>query len=199
MKPLILAIFFLSLLGPPARGELVVAESLDWLVVANPDLAVARVVRVESPGENGAQVTAHFRRSRTLRGNPPLEAACTMLVSKSARPGEPQVRPEPGEEYLLVLRGKEIHQAINLTHPVQTGPGVALTTDFKVLSSGADILQAVAARLEKLPTRPPEAQDVNYSTPERGFRRLPVPPNTPAYRVLYSGSGCFLVVPDDSP
>ncbi len=209
----------------PARAEIVVGESLDWLVVSRPHVAVMRVVEVvESPVKGGATWTTRtvrLERVGVMKGEPPETATFERHVSVGAAPGRGAPRvfaPKENGEMLVFFRVEEggreagevrVDQAIDLERPATGGlTDVAFTTDFAILDDGDTIVKTAEARLAlieaaaakaKRDGEPPaeRARPANFFAAQRGFIRFEIPYDTAAYRALWSGSSCYLVVPAD--
>ena len=188
-------------LAAPARAEVTVGESLDWLVLSRPHVAVAEVVHVtdEGPDRQGyTQRIARLRRAEVLKGEPPEQASRKEHVGKPGEAGGPA----KGAAFLLFFDDqKQISYAINLDSPTTRWQGAAFTTDFRVLGDRAAIMAVVNKRLKQLkddpPKEKPQAEAPNVFTPQGQFLRLDVPHGTPAYQALFAGSSCFLIVPAD--
>jgi hypothetical protein len=91
------------------------------------------------------------------------------------------------------------HGVIDLERPDTS----AINADFEVLKKSEDILKCIKERLKVLKSQPQECRhtrfdmDVSVFARQDGFIRLEVPRRTEAYRALYSGSACYLIVPPD--
>lgn len=197
-------------LAGSARAEIMVGESLDWLTIARPHIAIVEVTATDPENKTEAKYTAlaiKTRLKKVLKGQPPQSAEFVRVWQMSARPGEQDsARPENGTEYLVFFdeQGK-VTNAMNLVSPSRnrsTGADprdVALSTRFGILETREAILQTVERRLDQLKRYPPRAAPVqnaaNVFTPEHGFKRAEVPANTPAWKVLCGGSRCYLVIP----
>ena len=130
----------------PARAEINVGESVDWLVLARPHIAIAEVISTDPHNKTEAKwtdLTINIRLKKRLKGQPPQSAEFVRLWQMSARPGEEDNgRPENGTEYLVFFDelGK-ITNAMNLTLPShKRGVGaddrdVALSTNFDILNT----------------------------------------------------------------
>jgi len=206
------AILMLMTIGlvAPVHAEVMVGESLDWLTIARPHIAIVEVTATDPENKTEAKymaLTIKTRRRKVLKGQPPGSAEFVREWQMSARPGEEDsARPENGIEYLVFFdeQGK-VTNAMNLVFPSQNkGIGadprdVALSTGFDILKTREAILQTVELRLDRLKRNPPQAGPVqnaaNLFTPEQGFKRAEVPANTPAWKVLWRGSPCYLVIP----
>jgi hypothetical protein len=138
-----------------------------------------------------------LRIEKTLKGKPPEKATWLPFV-----PADTQVLkhgqgknapPSVGAEFLLFFSDKEeLNYAIDLSFPTQIY-NLAYTQDFSVLLTKQAILDAVSDRLARLEK---EHGEKGKDREWKGMS-LPVPEGTEAYRSLYSGSACFLIVPED--
>lgn len=190
----------LTLLAPvPLFAEINVGESLDWLTVSRPHIAVAEIVSVQDDRKPQALWMARrfeTRLKETLKGKPPATATFTWHVPIETG------APAQGTEFLLFFNDDStVGYAINLASPDITGQGVAFATHFNVLRTKETILDAVRQRLARLGRQgiatAHTANAANVFTPQRGFLQLEVPFETPAHQALFAGSACYLVVPAD--
>ncbi len=168
-----------------ARAEIMVADSLEWLVVSSPSVAVVRVegaVQEKRDDVGYVQTTLKLALVKALKGEPPPMTTYAILVLASARPGELNFQPQEGEELLAFWRGQSVRRILSLKHPPRRGEGAAYTTDFKLLRSREEILAAVQPWLTK---------------PSVKSRKVEVPTGSGAFQGLYSGSTCYLIVPND--
>ncbi|GEM_PF-7114698 len=114
----------------------------------------------------------------------------TSEVLKGAPPEVPGIAGAQGSGELALLyffdADSKITATINLSTPGQ-GPGEpAFTPDFQVLATSREILDRVRARLERM--KKEEVKECHcFECPEE----------SPAFKSLWSGSACFLLVPAD--
>jgi len=190
MKPLGKAIRLGSLIffagRACAHAEIVVGDSLDWLVVSHDHVATTKVIRIEVPIPTSSawmERTIVVQRETSLKGTPPEHSQFSRRVA------EREAQLPIGTEFLVFFKDTtQIDYAINLSSPPAKGwHEVALSMDFNVLKTKKVIIDTVQARLAKLEHERPS-----------GFLRLAVPTDKPAYMALWSGSACFLNVPADS-
>ncbi|GMU56539.1 MAG: hypothetical protein AMXMBFR33_56850 [Candidatus Xenobia bacterium] len=168
-----------------ARAEIMVADSLEWLVVSSPTVAVMRVegaVRENRDDVGYIQTTLKLGLVKALKGQPPPTTTYGILVLDSARPGELNSQPQEGEDLLAFWRGHSVRRVLSLKHPPSRGEQAAYTSSFKLLRSREEILAAVQPWLTR---------------PALKSRKVEVPTGSGAFQGLYSGSTCYLIVPDE--
>ncbi|MBI4613765.1 MAG: hypothetical protein HY720_09160 [Planctomycetes bacterium] len=194
----------------PAVAEINVGESIDWLVVSRKHAAIGSVAGVSedvAPGALWLDRTVELEVKETLRGEPPGRASFAWHVPSSTSGkahGEVEMSPPAiGAEFLLFF-GDEgaVEYAVDLAFPSNMMHGVVFSTDFGVLLTRDEILDAVQKRIERLAKEPPLVEPAgpdrrSFFEPPRGFLRLEVPEDSPAFRALWSGSACYLIVPAD--
>lgn len=170
--------------APVARAEINVGQSLDWLVVSRSAVVIAAGGRVE----------------KVLKGSPPEGMF------------EPGLPPADAKRSLVFVNAKgKVDYRIDLDRPATSGLAcIAFTTDFEILKTGDAVIARTHARLTKMqaaaqaakaegkePPAPPEGA-ANVFAQQRGFLRLEVPPDAPAFSALWAGSSCYLIVPADA-
>lgn len=210
-SPHVIALAFLTLLLPaapaaPAAAEITVGESLDWLVLSRPHVAVAAVagsdVEVDA-GDGWAYLTIRYRVKQAVKGEPPAESS---LRRPAGAPKDAEAirqgAPGEGAEFLLFFDDqKRINYAINLDRPGDRWHTAAFATDFRVLKDRKAIMAVVEKRVAQLKVDPPKeplpANAANIFTPPDRFLRLDVPFDTPAHAALFAGSSAYLIVPAD--
>lgn len=186
-----------------AHAELMVGESLEW-IVADSDLIVkGTIVKVESfnDEQQTAWEEATVQVNETIKGTP--ANALTFLVRCVGITEKPSKWHQEGVELLLFLVESGRYESldpdygkadsalrlwgadssfIRLNNEPQAG---LFTMDFNVVKERNDILKAVhSAALYRPANRPLE-------------HRVEVPFDSEVYQTLYSGSGVQLVVPAD--
>ena len=86
-----------------------------------------------------------------------------------------------------------LEEVINLTKPIcGCELRAALEPDFSVLTDRTAIEKVVKDRIATKPLTPTPWGDY----PDDRFR-LEIPRGTAAYRAVFGGSSCYLIVPDD--
>ena len=163
----------LLLLVSAARAEIMVGESLEWLVDSSPQIGLYTVLGVKR-SDPAARASVRLSRQQNLRGGPPVSLDYRLFLP-------PEAQPSRGEPLMVFLQEGTIHRVFRLDHPVVRGEAAALTSDFQVLKTGTAIREAVRRRLK---------------TPRSNrCQRVEVPWGTPAAEALYSGSSCYLLLP----
>lgn len=188
----ILLYFVISL---TLRAEISVGASLEWLADTSASVGIYQVT--ESRHESDSAFQLFFRLDEKLKGAPPQSATSPYWVRlpKGAQP--PSV--STGERFLIFLKhdkkdAPRVAHLINLSKP-QTGgmDSVAINCKFEVLTDQSKILEVVKERIKTHPTATPTKLG---EYPASKFD-VEVPFDTPAHQVLYSGSTCYLFVPED--
>ncbi|MBI3271653.1 MAG: hypothetical protein HYZ53_21865 [Planctomycetes bacterium] len=177
------------------EAEINVAESLDWLAASRPAIALGEVLANEgeaAPKALWLNRTTSVAVKRPLFGEPAARATFTRHVPIESP------APKPGAEFLLFFATDgTVDCAIELAAPPEAGHGVAYAKDFRILRTREEILRLVEERVarRKAPKEgagaPPEAG------PPRSLR-LETPEASEAFRSLFSGSACYLIVPADA-
>ena len=194
-----------------ARAEVNVGDSVEWLSTAAARVVVGKVVSLRAAvpgaeGKNRGLTLLTVQVAETIRGAPAAERLC-VGVRDVAVPEYEQHRRDGTE--LLFFLGTSI-QATSFegrvcNHwPLRGGdarpyvvplarPGTRMLAagTFKVLKQRAEILALSRDTVRRLTAaaRNPKAK------PPRRFL-VEVPPDSEVYKVLYSGSACYLHVPD---
>jgi hypothetical protein len=152
LKRLLIVVLLLT----AVRAEVMVAQSLDWLVCSCPTVAEATIGEVQ-------------QNVFTLE----LKNGGALQYKSFVPPGS------RGDAVLVFARGDLIVDVINLKNPPTRGETAAYTKDFRVLETGPAILEYV----RKVKRRGTESKKVE------------VPTGSEAFKALYSGSTCYLIVP----
>lgn len=182
----LLALLPLLLLARTAHAEIAIGESLDWLAIEHPDIAVMRAVKVDRPDDRTAVAT--LARVEALKGAPPAQLRDDRAFEV-----------EKGDRVLVFLDGKSLAHAIDLDHPSKIGDDGSFTTDFELVTDGDRILEIVRSRIRRHEPAPSaDARHASVFSAETGFLRLEVPVDSTAFTALYGGSTCYLIVPADA-
>jgi len=187
----LLCILLVSL--PAILGEVIVGESLEWLIESSSGIAVYRVSALKTvekrPTRDRVKVEAAVE--TRLSGTAPERVTFEVVERPGAGPAR---RTEKNDEFLVFFRAGDAERLdesplypINLSSPPVSGfLRIAITGSFEVLDTKEKILNFVRARL---------------TIKERGERpkrvMVDVPVSSPAFRALWHGSSCSLVVPAD--
>lgn len=188
-------IFLYFVFALTLRAEIIVGTSLEWLADSSTSIGIYQVA--ESRKESDTNFQLSFRLNEKLKGEPPQAAASSYWIR--APKGEPAPGVSSGDRFLIFLKPDEknsLHVAtlINLSKPQINGmDSVAINSKFEVLTDPAKILATVRERIKSHPAaKPTKWQEY----PNSRFD-VEVPHNSPAFSVLWGGSTCYLVVPDD--
>jgi hypothetical protein len=198
MRTLVASLLFCCLSGV-THASLIVERSVQWLCDFSDAMGVYNVVAdsVVTSNQNGRQRwTYSLQLSESLKGKPPKESKADFSVQGSAATTGDSIR--GGDQVLVSFQTQQsyappiLHQ-INLTRPWHAGAGyVAVTAQFNVLLDGQRIRELVLARLGKSSgSLPPGGSGQRQGT------GVEVPPDTQAWKALWAGSACHLLVPDD--
>lgn len=183
--------------GIPARAEIMCGITLEWLADTCPYVGTYSA-RTVSRDADYHQLRVSATLVESLRGKPPQEFSFDYptfdAAVKSGRTAS------IGNKFLIFLQDadtqpKEVRweHIISLTDPATRGYAhVALRPDFTLLTDGDQILQVVRERIAKHAVTPTLWRE--YPSDRI---RLEIPSDTPAYRAIFSGSSCYLIVPDD--
>ncbi|MDH3585041.1 MAG: hypothetical protein OER86_12585, partial [Phycisphaerae bacterium] len=186
------ALLGLILMGLPAiaRGELLVAPSLQWLADHCVDSGVY-VVTAMNKAKQGSGTELTLALKTRLRGNPVARAHQYYYRLRLSDPKRPLVK--AGDEFLLCFQHystgeKRAIQTINLDHPQAAGYAlIAATCNLELLTKKADILKVFQARLRSHPKADP-VEISDYSKDNR----FELGSHTPLYAAVYGGSTCYL-------
>ena len=203
MHRLLLLLIFLLLWSQSVHAELMVGESLEW-IVADSDLIVrGKIAKVEpfNDEQQTAWEEATVQVNETIKGT--TTEPLTFLVRCVGITEKPSQWQREGVELLLFLVKSKRYDSLDPDYgktdfalrlwgadcsfiPLNNNPQAGLfTMDFNVIKERDDILKAVrSAALYRPADRPTE-------------HRVEVPFESEVYQTLYSGSGVQLVVPAD--
>jgi len=178
-----------------ARAELMVGASLEWLADTSADVGVFQVTKSHQKTDSEFELT--FRLQKALKGNAPQVATSSYWVRLPKGSDLPTV--DPDDCFLLFFKPNDqdfLHVAhlINLS-TVQNGgmESVAINSKFETLTEEAQILKVVKQRINAFP----KATTTKWQEyPDSRFD-VEVPTDSPAFKVLFGGSTCYLLVPDD--
>lgn len=190
MKKIVLALLLVSSI---AKAEINIGLSIDWMcakadVIVKAVITDVRVYRSARPLECGANVLQVIKGKSSPEGinfnadnfpnlNYHVEGDTMILFLKidtSAVGGFSLCTHE-----LVVGNDPYMYSAIDVNHNSQ----VVLTADFQALTSGADILAYVKKAVPLYPPGKYLASNVD------------IPADTGAYKHLWSGSACWLIIP----
>jgi hypothetical protein len=202
MRNIIIATI-LSAIPSIARAEIMVGESIEWMIADSDRVVVGKIVAVKQVGRLEA-VTIEV--DKTLRGK--HEPKVTFLVPNNggnAAQGWPKAGVPmlfalvergnvknsdglPQEPALVLRRGASEHAAVFLGKPKEQRPGTSevFTRDFKHLTGADEIVKYVDAYARTLPADWKKKQIV-----------LHVPGNSRVFQKLWAGSSVLLTVPLD--
>jgi hypothetical protein len=198
MKTLVATVLVCCLAGS-TEASLIIERSVEWLCDFSDAMGMYSVASnsVVATNQNGRQRwTYTLQLSEPLKGNPPKECKSEFSTHGSAATNGDSI--QGGDQVLVSFQTQQsssptiLHQ-INLARPWHAGAGyVAVTAQFSVLLDGKQITELVRARLKKQSGRLPPATN----GPHHGSH-VEVPPDTQAWKALWAGSVCSLLVPDD--
>ena len=158
-------------------SEMVAAESIDWLTVSSPQIALAVLTELHAAAEPHAATTLTLRISQTLKGHPPAGATVKL---DGAFDGS------VGDEFVAFFDAARAERVlISLTRVAEAGTTLALSSTFAVLRTRREILDAVTRRMRR------EAPAAPASL------RLEIPAQSDARALLAGDGSAYLVVPAD--
>lgn len=174
----------------PAQAEIVVTRSLEWLCDNSDAVGIYKIVEnsLKTTNKNNRQrYTYTLQLSESLKGNPAKQCNAEFSVyGRAAKTTGDTVR--KADEILVCFQTKKpyapaiIHQ-INLSKPWHAGANfVAVDAKFNMMKKRNEIMTLVRSRLKH-----PQSKSV----------QLAIPPDSEAWKALWSGSSCFLLVPED--
>ena len=197
-----ISVSLLAINASLVSAETIVAPSLEWLADYS---AASGTYRVRAVNRLSQGYKIELQQEAKLRGNPPSRFTASYYAwRKSIRSGPSAGSPtrralvDQGDKFLICFerRSKDSLQArqlINLTYPQRNGPAfTAITSRGKLLTDGPSILRSFQQRLRQRPAGEPATLSLNSPG-----RRMELEVGNAAFRALYSGSACYLLVPDD--
>jgi hypothetical protein len=177
------------------RAEIRVGASLEWLADTSGGVGIYQAT--ESREESDSAFQLSFQLDEALKGEPPQLVASSYWVRFAKGPQPPSV--SVGDRFLIFLKPDDqnsprVAHLINLSTTQAGGTdSVAINSKFEVLTLPPQILATVRGRIKSHPTAKPTKW---REYPDSRFD-VEVPPEAPAYNVLFSGSLCYLLVPED--
>jgi hypothetical protein len=183
---------FLLGLGP---NEINIANSLDWLYYHSGTVATVEINSVKEESfalaDYESSITMDATIQEVYKGNEPTSKQI-IIYSRLSYIGVDAWKNMLGKQVLVFLKDvicerqcvytiwDDDRGMINLTAPGEK----ALTGDFRVLKSAAEIFKYGHTCMQRLKNK----------TAKPAY--LEVPKDTDAHAVLYSGSSCYIMVPD---
>ncbi len=204
LAAVVLALLLYPVLG---RAEIMVGESLEWLVDSSDAIGVYKAVGVE-PGKKGkswAYSRVRGQLARKLKGNAPKKVSFR-YYAQGTKDSPPKKLGKADKFLVFFPRAKKEDKEVKTRYTIcLSAPNVrgfrsiAFTKDFRVLKREEDILKVVGRRvkLKKSPGLASPEKAANVFTPPSGFLRVEIPYDKEAFRALWAGSVCYLVVPAD--
>lgn len=194
MKSVVLAFCYFAF-NLALQAEIMVGASLEWLADTSPGIGVYQVTRKNRESASAFQLS--FRLEKTLKGTPPESTDSAYWVRPEK--GSPEAIIGDGNRFLIFFKLDEknlprVAHLINLSTPQRGGmESVAVNSKFEVLTDPAKILALVQGRIESHPKAVPTGWQ---EYPDSRFD-VEVPTGSPAHAVLWSGSTCYLLLPED--
>jgi hypothetical protein len=177
------------------QAEIMVGASLEWLADTSPGIGVYEVTRQNRESASAFQLS--FRLEKTLKGTPPENSGSPYWVRSSKESSETNIA--NGNRFLLFFKLDEkdtlrVAHLINLSTPQLGGmESTAINSRFEVITDPAKILAVVQERIKShpkaLPTKWHEYPDSRFD--------VEVPTGSAAHAVLWGGSTCYLLLPQD--
>ncbi|MEK7953798.1 hypothetical protein [Luteolibacter soli] len=194
MKSTLSAILYL-LVTLTLRSEVMVGPSLEWLADTSASVGIYRVTQTRKESDSSFQLS--FSLDESLKATPPQSASSPYWLGLPKDPQPSSVAEE--DRFLIFFKSDEKDEAriahlINLSTPKSRSlMSVAINCKFEVLAEQAAILAVVRGRIKSRPT-----------TTSTKWREYPasrfdveVPKASPAFIVLWYGSDCYLLLPED--
>ena len=177
------------------RAETMVGASLEWLTDTSTAVGVFEVTKSHNKTDSEFELT--FRLHKSIKGNVPQVTESTYWVRIPKDTRLPKV--DERDRFLVFLKPDEkaslrVSHLINLTKSQNGGiDSLAITSKFKILSDEAEILKLVEQRFKAFP----KATTTKWREYPNSRFDVEVPTGSPAFRALFAGSTCYLLVPDD--
>ena len=197
MKLKLFFIIFL-LLSSPAEAENIVVSSLEWLTDTSSAVGIYTVntCKIKEVGCYVCPYECSVILLRTLKNIPPEER--TIIYYNYTF----DINDIGSGDQILVFFSEDdhgekqvIHQ-INLDKPQKRGDQfIAVTSEFELLTEKDKILGIVETRLKEFPNQK-VLKYGEWPKVEDRFE-IEIPIDNPVYTPVNSGSGCYLVVPED--
>ncbi len=188
------------------HAAIVTGNSLEWLADTSHGIGIYSVTSLheaeeEDPALGAARLSLNVE--TTLKGGIPKATEVKQMIvvnnwsrdPRQPKDAFPPIKAAVKDRFLVFFRLAEngapkVVWAINISRPPPEGYlGAAITAAFQVLTDGEKIVEVVRERLRAHPRTEP------VSSPSQSA--VQVPSQSPAFRTLYSGSICYLHVPED--
>lgn len=215
-------IFFFACLQP-ARAEINIGESLEWMTVDSPLIVRGVVADVKDSSPKELEQPQWFLQEVTIKIHEVLKGDYSkeMVSFKRLHTGLSDAHAwlkSNSEMLFFLVEGKGISYGFDFTgswrmrgdyptHPIKLTSEEAqiVLSDMRVIKDPQDILQRIRDRVKIIsgpnfqPYRVPNPELVSsgFFTVPNGAVILEVPAESEAWKVLWSGSACYLVVPAD--
>jgi hypothetical protein len=174
-----------------AQASIVVSQSAEWLCDNSDTVGIYKVVK-GSVGKTNNNDSRHrytytLQLTESLKGDPvkKCSAKFSVHVGTAQKTGDTV---QESDELIVFFQAKKtyepaiIHQ-INLSRPWHAGARfVAVDAKFNVISKRKQIMTLVRFRLKQPPSKSLQVE---------------IPPDSGAWKALWGGSACFLLVPED--
>src|SRR5690349_7831602 len=169
MRILLVAVVAL-LLPVSALAEINMGESIEWLTLSRPSIAV-----VESAGTERGYLVG--RSVQVLKGSPPKAPSFPVKWEV------PADRWKKDHQWVIFFDVAGVPSAVyDLSQPWTDGRA-ALSADFTILDTREKILAAIQATVKSSGgTTAAQGRVPNIFTKEKGFVRMEVPYDSPAHR-----------------
>lgn len=172
-----------------------VGASLEWLADTSPGIGVYQVTGQNKESAPAFQLS--FRLEKTLKGTPPENSDSSYWMRLSKESPEPIIA--NGSRFLIFFKPDEkdtprVAHLINLAAPQLGGmESVAINSKFEVMTDPAKILALVQKRIESHP----KALSARWHEYPASRFDVEVPTGSPAHAILWGGSTCYLLLPED--
>jgi hypothetical protein len=200
----LLAVVLTNISGA-ARAEINIVDSLEWMSVDARLIVRGKVVRcddVQGPGDVTYRDTT-VEIAEVIKGKPEGKTV-TIRLRFLGKDTAGAAWKESGHTYLFFLTQGKVADDKNLAgHWVLREwhysvvdldkPGKVYTAEMKPADDGKAIL-ATVKKYAAMPM-PRDVGEPNVFKPQRGFLRFEVPPDSPIFVELWSGSSVYLHVP----
>ena len=183
-----------------AQASIIVSRSVEWLCDESDAVGIYKVVdnSVSTTNEHGRQRYAYtLQLSESLKGSPTkkCDAKFSTHVTTARKTGD-TVREK--DELLVCFQTKKsyapaiMHQ-INLSRPWHAGSAfLAIDARFNVILNRKQIMTLVRSRLKRSPSKA-----VSETESSETGSLVEIPPGSQAWKALWAGSACGLLVPQD--
>jgi hypothetical protein len=191
----LLCFFGLLFISTVAHAEIIVGATVEWMTDTCPYIGIYRALTVSANSTEQVHIEAELMDA--ILGKAPKSFTFDYPTwVKQKTPNGPKI----GDRFLIFLRDTDEHDIrwqhlISLSTPALSSyDHVALRPDFSLLDDGKEIETVVRNRAKAKPLSAMKWHE--YPKIEDRFR-VEVPLASPAGLVLFSGSACYLLVPDD--